>query len=441
MKRADPVAWQPFVAASLLLAITGGFGLGAFLMEAAARHAVSGAWWEAAAQAHGHLQVFGWAGLMVIGVSLHVLPRLRGTSLAYPNGTRLVCALLVIGLVARTVSQPVLAATPPGRAHVILGGALVGSGVLELSGACVLLWLLGATLRRGPSLRARAGLWSVLPFFVSAFGALWLALAVNLIGLIAAVWGGQAVAPDGLDDLTAWIGFYAFLVPVSLAMSARTFPIFLRTALPRLGLLRAALAALLGGLVLRVVGDAAGSAVAAGSGRLALAAALALGIAALGVFGRRRPLPREQVATFGDPIRLQMLSAYAWLAVVIVLLAWSGLNVLGVTAVSVGADAERHALGSGFVTLLILGAGAFLLPGMTDRRRLSWGLLWATGACANAAALLRVVPAVAPGLLPGSGAAMIMSLAGVVGLAALALFALNVVMGRAPTPAVRGSRA
>jgi len=70
--------WPPFVWASLGLAITAGFGLGAALFAAQALQAPIGLWWPAAAQAHGHTQLFGWIGLMVLGVGFHVLPRLRG---------------------------------------------------------------------------------------------------------------------------------------------------------------------------------------------------------------------------------------------------------------------------------------------------------------------------------------------------------------------------
>ncbi len=435
MRRGDPVAWEPFVVASLLLAISAGFGLGGLLMAAAARHAVSGRWWEVAAQAHGHMQLFGWAGLMVLGVGLHVLPRLRGAPLAHAAGVRPACALLVAGLALRAVGQPALAVDRPGAIHTLLGAALVGSGLLELGGVGLVLWMLGCTACSGPPMGTRPGLRAVLPFFIVAFGALFLALAVNVGGLVAAVRGGQGLVPEALDDLTAGIAFYAFLLPVSLAMSARTIPIFLRTALPRLTLLRAALALLLGGLALRAAGDLAGIPLAGGVGRLTLTTALVLGIVALGVFGRRRPLPRDP-APLTDPVQVQMLSAYLWLLVVIALLILGGLDKFGVIGIAVDPDAERHALGAGFVTLLILGVGAFLLPGMTGRRRLSWGLFWTTGACANVAALLRVAPVAVPGLLPGASAAATTAASGLFGLVALALFGLNVVIGQSPAPAV-----
>ena len=55
-----------------------GFGIGAGSFTAVTLGLPVGAWWAALTQAHGHAQLFGFAGLMVFGVALHFLPRLRG---------------------------------------------------------------------------------------------------------------------------------------------------------------------------------------------------------------------------------------------------------------------------------------------------------------------------------------------------------------------------
>jgi hypothetical protein len=60
--------WPPFVHVSLWLTITAGFGLGGALFAAQAMCVPIGLWWLAAAQQHGHIQLFGWAGLMVLSV-------------------------------------------------------------------------------------------------------------------------------------------------------------------------------------------------------------------------------------------------------------------------------------------------------------------------------------------------------------------------------------
>src|SRR5688500_6047470 len=91
----DRAVWRPFVIASLGTAIAGGFGLGAALFLTAAFDASFGIWWLAAAQAHGHAQLFGWAGLMVLGVGFHFLPRLLGAPLYRPAWTPAVLWLLL----------------------------------------------------------------------------------------------------------------------------------------------------------------------------------------------------------------------------------------------------------------------------------------------------------------------------------------------------------
>ncbi|MBI4495070.1 MAG: NnrS family protein [Chloroflexi bacterium] len=409
--------WRPFVWTALGLAVAAGFGLGGALFAARALQAPLGTWWLAAAQAHGHIQLFGWAGLMVLGVGFHFLPRLRGAPLARPGHTRAVVGLLAAGLALRALAQPLLALAAPGAVSQALRLALALSGLLELAGASLALGLLGQTLRHGPSVRERAGFWPVLPFFASAFAALWLALALNLAGLATAT-GGLVSA--SVDQATMLLAFYAFLVPVSVAMSARTFPLYFRTPLPRLGRLQVGLALLLAGLAVRLWGDLGGAPLAAGLGRLGLAAALGVFILALGIFAPRRALPHRVVRPLADPIHLHALCAYLWLVGAALLLAAAGLEV-----VALPPDAERHALGAGFVTLLILGMGLHLLPGFAGRPLRSRGLVWATLALGNAAALLRVGPVLLPTLVPATLASALLASSGLAGVAALVLFGLN----------------
>lgn len=74
----------PLLDAALLLDAGFGFGFAAVLTLTSALAVPLGPWWPALAQAHGHLQLYGWAGLFVLGVAFHFLPRLRGTPLTAP---------------------------------------------------------------------------------------------------------------------------------------------------------------------------------------------------------------------------------------------------------------------------------------------------------------------------------------------------------------------
>jgi uncharacterized protein involved in response to NO len=420
------VVWPLFVRASLSLAATAGFSLGAALFAVSARGQEIGPWWPAAAQAHGHIQVFGFGGLMVLGVGLHFLPRLRGSSLLHPGRVRLGAYLLIAGLVTRGISQPALALVVGADAQsAALGACLVGSGMLELAGTTLVLLQLAGAARRGPRLQTRAHLWPVLPFFLVAFAAYWLALGVNLAGLVAADRSSSGLVPGRFDDLSTQLAFYGFLVPISVAMAERTFPIFFQTPRPRLVVLRTGLVVLLAGLGLRGGAEFAGRARSTGWGELATAVAICLFIVGLGVFAPRRSLPRQPVRPLRDPIQLHAITAYVWLILTAVLLLQSALALLGMAIVPVSQDAERHALGAGFVTILILGLGAQLLPGFANRRRRSDALVWVTLVLGNGAALLRVGPLLVSGLSPALTGA-ISAVSGMTALAALIVFAVNV---------------
>jgi uncharacterized protein involved in response to NO len=420
-----PAVWPPFLRAALALALTGGFGLGGALFAALTLRLPLALWWPAAAQAHGHLQLFGWAGLLVLGVGFHFLPRLRGAPLARPERAGVVLRLLLAGLTLRALVQPALAAAGPGPPAPALRAGLACSGVLELAGATLALGMLARTLRQGRPLRERDGLRQILPFLLAAFAAFWLALGLNLVGVTAAALSGAPLVAAPLDRATIHLALYGFLLPVAVAMSARLFPLYFRTPLPRLGPLRLGLGCVLAGLAARLAGEVGDAPLLGGVGRLAQALALGLFTLALGVFAPHRPLPRQPVRPLADPVQWHALSAYLWLVVGAATLAWTGGVAIGGAASALPGDAEVHALGAGFITILILGVGAHLLPGFTRRPLRSRALVWSTLVLGNVAALLRVGPLLLPALFPAPFAGIALTLSGLGGLAAIGVFGVN----------------
>src|SRR5262249_30265457 len=118
-----------------------------------------GPWWAALAQAHGHLQLYGWAGCFVFGVALHFVPRLRGTPLPYARALPWIVAAQVAGLLLRMAAQPLLAQSGAMGWRV----CLLVSGILEALALGGILALFAALVWRGQALRSRSALWSVLP--------------------------------------------------------------------------------------------------------------------------------------------------------------------------------------------------------------------------------------------------------------------------------------
>jgi len=102
---------------ALLMGAGGGFLLATILTVAYAISVPLGAWWDALVQAHGHLQLYGWAGLFVLGIALHFLPRLRGTPLAVGRSHHEPGLARHQSTVAVDLSHAGLAHRPAGQRH------------------------------------------------------------------------------------------------------------------------------------------------------------------------------------------------------------------------------------------------------------------------------------------------------------------------------------
>jgi len=425
VQRGGGSAWEPFVWAAIGLALIVGFGLGGVLFAAPALRMPLGGWVVAAAQVHGHIQLFGWAGLMVLGIGLHFLPRLRGRPLARPRHAHTAVVLLVVGLVLRSVAQPLGTLDSPPGVSGLLRGALVVSGVLELTGATLVLGLLLTTARGVPPLRTRPSFLQVVPFLVTAFAGLWLALVVNLVGLVGAALTGTGLVDDSLDGLTVLLALNGFVVPIAVGMGARIFPLHFGSRQPELRVLRGGLVCLLVGLALRMTGELAGAPFMIALGLASTAVAYMLFVLGLQVSAPRRSVAGGRSPWFRDAAQWHGVSAFGWLVLDAGLLLLTAATFLLRGGDGTLMEIDRHILGAGFITLLILGEGAKLLPGFGGRPLRTEALVWATLVLGNAAALSRVAPVLLPWLVPAQVGELMLSLSGLAGVFAVALFALN----------------
>lgn len=417
--------WAPFFWAAVGVALVVGFGLGAALFALPLAGAAVGGWWVAAARVHGHVQLIGWAGLMVLGVGLHFLPRLRGRALAHSEYAPTMLALLVAALLLRALTEPALAASASATAMPVFQIGLVFSGVLELVGISLAIVLLVLTVRGDPPAQSRSGLPQVLPILGVAFAGFWLAGVANLLSVwsMAARTGGSG---GMFDRVAILLAMYAFLVPISVGMGIRLFPLHFAAQQPALRVIRAGIVLLLVGLLLRIGSDAAGLQGLAATGLLAMAVALVLFLVGLRVFAPRRRVPGVRKAWYVDAAQLCGLTACSWLALDALLLAFAAVATVTGAAAGAWMDAERHLLGAGFVTLLIFGEGAHLLPGFARRSLRHQGFVWVTLLLGNCAVLLRVTPLIAPAIFQDATAGVALAAAGVVDLLAVCAFAVNV---------------
>ena len=155
----------PVLRAALLLGVGGGFALAAVLTLARLFHVPGALWWLATAQAHGHLQLYGWAGLFVLGVGMHFLPRLRGAPLAAPRAVPWLLGALVASLICRALGQPLLAL---GVGTFLAMTLVILSALFEVVALGGLVGIIGATLLSGPPAHTRKAFWGVAPFLAGA---------------------------------------------------------------------------------------------------------------------------------------------------------------------------------------------------------------------------------------------------------------------------------
>lgn len=385
--------YRPFFLAGIAVVLTLGAVWGAYLL---ARIAIAGKFTAVGVHevnAHGHAQIYGWVGLFVMGFAYQAFPRFKHTTLAYPGLAWVSLGLMVGGLLTRSVLEPLadgwdavaVAATVATAAEVVAIGLFgfvvaatwraAGKGleVYDWYIASALFWFtaqavyetvyVAATFRAGPG---------------------------ELVPLVAA-WQGA------LRDLQ----IHGFALLMILGVSQRMLPhMFGFPASSR----RLAVACLVG-LNLAVVGEATGLVLMRLAGRgwaglwylsvLLLTACVTALVVNWRVFGRA-----------GEPHRsLKFVrAAYLWLLVSLAMLVALPAYQFAVLpainpdagAVKMGFShayygATRHAITVGFVSLMIVGVAAKVVPVLrgADARRLTG--LWVPFVLINLGCTLRVV--------------------------------------------------
>jgi uncharacterized protein involved in response to NO len=435
--------------AALLIGASGGFVLATVLTLTRAFHVPTGVWWVALAQAHGHLQLYGWAGLFILGVAFHFLPRLRGAGLAYPQAIPWLLGTLVAGIVLRGIGQPLFAATGQGIWKI----AMVTSGVVELVAFLGFLTIVIATAMQGPKLSTRPQLQKTLPFLVGIFASLGLAAIINLFNVsMASVVAVAGVVPASDDALNVTLGLLGFLVPMALTMSAQTLPMYAGLEpFPRKLFWPLAIG-YFGGLALALVGIGSGIGWLEGLGTLLVGAVLLIFV---GLFMRlmraRGKLPqrvaklapepeaaehhyRRQISSdrsaYGPFVAL-VASAYTWAIVGGALLVIDGIAGVLDLGAPFSLDAARHSLAIGFIALLICGIAPRMVPGFSGGHILSAKLVTATLWLGNSAAILRVGSLLIAPLLDALGPSgafvdsLLFGLSGPLGLALAICLAVN----------------
>ncbi len=383
--------YRQFVTAALLLATLLGFVLGIHIPVERLLGIGRADRTLDLIQAHGQVQLLGFAGLYVIGMSLRLLPRFAGARLAFPTLIPVALWLMVAGLVLRALVMPWF----DGTAHDAMLLATLG---LVLAASTCFLLIVAATI----FIEARRPDASSLAFVLGA-ALLFAACDVALFAGIDAVDHGLRSLPYLADTAITTLELDGFVLVFIVGVGLRSLPVMVGVERPQRGatlapLFLTAAVSVLGAalLYLQYVDYSRAVVVIAG------AALTLFGLVLLGFVwqaGVLRPAA-NRIRPTSQPHLWLIRGAFAWLGVAAVLALY-----FGVTSVwhaelpsQDNFDALRHAVAVGVVTNLILGMSLMILPEFAMQRQHANAqrrLALLLALLVNLAALLRVAPALA----------------------------------------------
>lgn len=325
-----------------------------------------------------------------MGIAHRILPRFRGAEDAPAPMVVLSFALLVGGLLLRLAQ---LWPEAPAR-----GALLLASATAVLLGMLLYARLALRVLASGDNAHRADELFLAMGAAFGVVGAMW-----NVVALAPAIAGAPVVDPDAERAAVAalLLGFVAAHV---IGVSLRVAPAFVAAPPPRDRLVIGAAAAWAIGVAVTTIGGPVAPVL-----LLAAAVVVARSVVPVGRGIAVRPVPAHARVT-----RLAFRGAYAWLVIGLALLAAAA------TGAPLGA-AALHALGLGFLTQIVFGVGARLIPATTGGLALSLGPVRAALVLVNVAAGIRVAfEIVGPATTVAS---LLLASSGPLALAALLVFA------------------
>ena len=447
-----------FIWAALVSALGAGFPIGAHLTFVMGFGFPIGAGYASFIQTHGHVQLMGWVGLFIMGVSLYFIPRLAGVPMARSWWQPCLVWLMGTGLGIRTIGHAVIAYLHGHLAYAVAAWGLVFSGLLEGCAMWGYVAILCTLLRKQTDVRKRPALLGVRPYFgIMLCG--WVVYAsLNLVLLVNMVLS-RAVVLHPAWNLWVQQSFLGLvLLPVTFAFSLRLLPLYLRlpvvdwssqaVAYTYLAVLLIQLLPTMPPLLSQAPQLLVGL---SHVGTMLKAAVVCWFVWKLDLLSRRpsttvtRALPpgaerrstRPGLPDYGEFGRFERLiyAAYAWLILAALCEAAAALAWLTSSRPFISSNVILHMYLMGFISQLICGMAVRMLPGFMHKRRVAHpGLVDTTFWLGNVSAVFRVVlfllPAWLVNLLPDLvvGGRIAFALSGILGLGAVLALAANLWM-------------
>jgi hypothetical protein len=333
--------------------------------------------------AHGHAQIFGWVGLFIMGFAYQAFPRIWHTELRAPRLAVASFGLVVFGLVVRTVGMTLAGAWDHAPSAAMLGGAAEAIGVL------LFVAIVCATFRRSTA--------RLEPYVGFVLGGLGWFVAMTAVD----VWHTYTTMTAATHERLVWyvatyqaplrdLQIHGLALFMILGVSLRMLPpLFGVSAVPALRAWRA-----LGVLTAAVALESGVFVVYRWSGNHALAALLMIPWLMLAAGVAMVALPWRLWRPFETTDRSAKFvrAAYAWLAVSLAMLLLLPVYqaVSGIPFSHAYYGAIRHAITVGFISLMIMGMAAKVVPTLNGRDVRQLPALWGPFVLVNLGCFLRV---------------------------------------------------
>lgn len=422
--------YKPFFKAGIFVVLTAGAVWGAYLLLKIGFSGTFRAINIHEINAHGHAQIFGWVGLFVMGFAYQALPRMKHTRLWRPDLAYMSFYLMVFGIFLRAIGEPLFQVS-------IFRELAFAAGLAEIAAIAIFILVIIQTMARGgKGLALHDGyiFASLGFFFVQAVFELWLMY--------------QTTAGIARDELIHLIGTYqaplrdlqihGFALLMILGVGLRMFPALFGFAKQSNRMARAGLilliAAVIGEAVMMILMRETGAAWPRWSllGFMLLVAGTSVALTARwGILSRSAEKDRSVkfVRAAVTWLHISMALLILMPLYMYVLLPNSAvLSESGRQSVEIGfshayAGAVRHAITVGFISIMILGMAAKIVPTLSgvDIRKLQ--ALWIPFVLINVGCAMRVLFQVATDF--GDWAFPIAGVSGLLEVTALAVWGLH----------------
>jgi len=402
--------YPPFIKGAILATLTGGATLGLVALTIAGLQGSLNtglSWWTPLIQAHGHVQIFGWVALFIMGVAYHVVPRFKATDLHRPDLARRTFWLMAGGLTARALAQSY-------ARDAFASAAGAAGAAAELVAVCLFARIIAHTI--ASSQAPRAGFERYL-----LAGNLWFLLlaTANLGSMLSMAVTGDPVIPARLNSALIHVEVVGFIGLWILGVSQRILPVFLGLRALGASLGRGVFWAINVGVALAAVAEISGATVLrVPAALLELGAVLAF-VLGTRVFWKSAPSPHPDPKPY---YRRFIVAAHAWLVFAATLLAFTSLYEAAVAPLPHELTGSyRHAITVGFITAMMMGVASRIVPVFRGVPLQGVGLLDAAFWMLNAGCAIRVAFQGVAGFL-GGPFTLISSLSAYLEIPAIALF-------------------